>query len=221
MQKDIARLATRQEALTKKGAAPEGLPVESPKPSKPDKPKSTIPAPSKKYGPYYILGKAFSRQAIISVIFIAIILLIAGGVYYWWNYLRVIDEIEVIESLEINIPADVSDVLGEKYTFFLYANEQGNRAGFVVQIIDHEVLKAGLRDWENTMKEDLELMFLEQELDESTTEEFQDNIYRDIDIRYLNFPDPSLTIDYAIVEDYLVITTSRESMYVVIDRINP
>ena len=110
MQKDI-------EALTKKGAAPEGLPVESPKPSKPDKPKSTIPAPSKKYGPYYILGKAFSRQAIISVIFIAIILLIAGGVYYWWNYMREpvtpsptshepetpvflvgADEIEVIES---------------------------------------------------------------------------------------------------------------------------
>ena len=71
------------------------------------------------------------------------------------------------------------------------------------------------------MAEDLRPIFLDHQLEEPATEEFQDNTYKNVNIRYLNFSDPSLTLDYAIVGDYLVITTSRESMYGVIDRLNP
>lgn len=199
MQEDIKELKKKmgvKAPAPSAGRPPEKLPV-APKPKKKSKPKIWVP-----------------------VIIIVLVLLIAGGVYYWWNYMQPkipaflvgADEIEIIEPLEINIPADVSDALGEEYTFFTYRS----RAGFVVKIINQEV---NLGDWEKTMLEDLTPLFLDQELGEPATEKFQDNVYRDVNIRYLNFPDPSLTIDYAVVGDYLVITTSRESMYRVIDKV--
>ncbi|KKS26107.1 MAG: hypothetical protein UU87_C0003G0027 [Parcubacteria group bacterium GW2011_GWA2_42_11] len=48
---------------------------------------------------------------------------------------------------------------------------------------------------------------------------FLDNIYKNVTIRYINLPDSSLTIDYAIVDRLLLITTSKASMYAVIDRL--
>lgn len=229
MKKDIERLRKKMrisEPPEKLPVGPPGAPLPSepiglakpPEPPKPAKPVTPQPPHPK-----------VSRRIIVPVILVIIILLVATGVYLLLIaekseleipvFLIGDDEIEIIELLEINIPADVSNVLGEKYTFFLYAQEEGNRAGFVNKIIDHEVLKAGLRDWENTMKEDLKPVFLGQELGEPAAKEFQDNIYQDIDIRYLNFSDPLLTIDYALTSDYLIITTSRESMYGVIDRV--
>ncbi len=232
MQKDIEKLKKKPKLVGKLPGAP--LPpepiesfkksesIKSTEPIKPIKPIIT-PEPKKKQG----------RKIFIPIILIIAALLIAGGFYYWWNYLRVpekseleipvflvgTDEIEIIELLEINIPANVSNNLGEKYTFFLYAQSGGNRAGFIVEITDQELLRANLRNWENTMEEDLKPIFLNQELGEPATEEFQGSVYKDIGIRYLNFSNSSLSIDYAIVENYMIVTTSKESIYKMIDRI--
>lgn len=238
MKKDIEKLRKKMrisEPPEKLPVMPPGAPLPSepiglakpPEPPKPAKPVTPpeITKPEIKKLPH----PKVSRRIIVPVILVIIILLVAMGIYLLLIaekseleipvFLIGDDEIEIIELLEINIPADVSNVLGEKYIFFLYAQEERNRAGFVNKIINHEVLKAGLRDWENTMKEDLKPVFLGQELGEPAAKEFQDNIYQNIDIRYLNFSDPLLTIDYALTSDYLIITTSRESMYGVIDRI--
>lgn len=126
-----------------------------------------------------------------------------------------VDEFEIIESLNINIPADISRALGEKYTFFVYKQE--NRVGFMAEITEREILETGLRDWENVMPEDLKPIFVGQEPGESVAAEFQDNLYKGVNIRYLNFTNSAFAIDYAIARDYLVITTSKESMYKVID----
>lgn len=286
MQKDIARLAARQEELRKKGAAPEELPV-VPIPTKstipaPPKPEKKITKPHKKYGPYNIFKRPLSKKVSIPIVLIIIILLIGGGVYYSWNYLRApektepeipvslieVDETDIIEikqgeesdlveklkqvflyepekgvlkrvlvkketpekyyfiSFEeffeimgLNIPVDIVNNLDAKYTLFIYLQGGGNMFGFVVEAGASEDLEDNLRAWEKTMAEDLKPIFLDHKLEEPATEEFQDNIYKDVSIRYLNFSDPSLTIDYAVVGEYLIVTTSKESMYGVIDRI--
>lgn len=235
MKKDIEKLRKKMrisEPPEKLPVGPPGAPLPSEpiglaKPPEPPKPATPleITKPEIRKLPH----PKVSRRIIVPVILVIIILLVAMGVCLLLIaekseleipvFLIGDDEIEIIELLEINIPVDVSNVLGEKYIFFLYAQEERNRAGFVNKIIDHEVLKAGLRDWENTMKEDLKPVFLGQELGEPAAKEFQDNVYQDINIRYLNFSDPLLTIDYALISDYLIITTSRESMYRVIDRV--
>jgi hypothetical protein len=235
MKKDIEKLRKKMRI----SEPPEKLPVGPPGAPLPSEPIGLAkpPEPLKPATPLEITKPEIrklshpkvSRRIIVPVILVIIILLVAMGVCLLLIaekskleipvFLIGDDEIEIIELLEINIPVDVSNVLGEKYIFFLYAQEERNRAGFVNKIIDHEVLKAGLRDWENTMKEDLKPVFLGQELGEPAAKEFQDNVYQDINIRYLNFSDPLLAIDYALTSDYLIITTSRESMYRVIDRV--
>lgn len=247
MQKDIKEVR-RKEKPTEQTGKPPGEPIptepiEMKKPLESLPPEPTAPRPKKipslrPASPNR--GKLVSRRLITIITLVAIVLLIGGGFYYWWNYLRApekseleipaflvgADDIEIIELLEINIPTNVSNVLEEKYTFFLYAQKEGNRAGVVVKIIDHEVLVAGLKDWEEIMEEDLRPIFLGQEPGEPANEEFQDGVYlpageagRGINIRYLNFSEPSLAIDYAVIEDYLIITTSKESMFKTIERI--
>ncbi len=110
-----------------------------------------------------------------------------------------------------------SQIGGDNYTLFLYNQTEGNRLGLVVKMGQSETLVEDLKNWEATLVDDLRALFLEEEVPAAFTEEFQDNIYQDIAIRYLNFPDPGLSIDYGIVDGKLVLTTSRESMYAAIE----
>lgn len=128
---------------------------------------------------------------------------------------------EIVEILYVNIPYNISSKLdlGGEYTLFLYTQEEGNRLGFVNKVSDFENLAKNLKSWEEDMQADMRPIFLGRVLGFPATEEFQDNIYQEINIRYLNFPDPFLTIDYALVGEHLIITTSRESIYKVIDKI--
>lgn len=43
--------------------------------------------------------------------------------------------------------------------------------------------------------------------------DWSDNIHAGVPLRYANFSQPSQALDYAVVDSYLVITTSRESMF--------
>lgn len=46
---------------------------------------------------------------------------------------------------------------------------------------------------------------------------FEESVYRDVTIRFVNFGGPERTLDYAVVDNSLVVTTSRDSMRLVID----
>lgn len=48
---------------------------------------------------------------------------------------------------------------------------------------------------------------------------WQNNAYKNVAIRYVNLPEPSLSFDYAILNDKLIFATSKESMYAIIDRL--
>lgn len=125
----------------------------------------------------------------------------------------------VFNKLRINIPPYALEGLEENYTLLLYNQNGAKRLCLIVEVESPENLKEQLRFWEETMVEDLKNFFLGQVLGESATPDFQDNVYKEIPIRYLNFPEPDLTIDYAVLEDVFILTTSRESIYKIIDRI--
>ena len=78
-----------------------------------------------------------------------------------------------------------------------------------------------MKDWELTLSADLKSLF---GLGQSKENEFLDNVYREVNIRYKNFPYADRSIDYAIVsalngKNYLVITNSREAMFSAIDEL--
>jgi hypothetical protein len=121
---------------------------------------------------------------------------------------------EFVSALNLIFPEDILNS-SENYTLFFYAQAEGQRLGLVINTTNN--IKENLILWEKTMVTDLASLFLDLTREEPATQEFQDNIYQDIAIRYLNFPNPDLTIDYALFNDKLVITTSKASMYAAID----
>ena len=128
----------------------------------------------------------------------------------------------LLSDLEINIPDNIrqaiasSDVGGGNYTLFFYSQSEGNRMGIVIAMKENN-LELVLKLWEENMEGDLNQLFLKKDVSAAFTDEFQDNTYQGTVIRYLNFPDPGLSIDYAVINNKLVITTSRESIYRAID----
>ena len=126
---------------------------------------------------------------------------------------------ELFQKLEISIPPYSLMELENKYTLVLYSQNEEKRLGLITQVKNSENLKEQLKFWEQTMVNDLQNFFLGKNLLSPATSGFQDNNYKEIAIRYINFPEPDLTIDYAVFNNLFVLTTSRESMYKIIDRI--
>lgn len=92
------------------------------------------------------------------------------------------------------------------------------RVALIVRVTDSPEAKTMLSEWEETMAEDFHEFF---DLTEETPK-FLTGIYRDVSIRYDNFPYPDVSLDYAIVtarnnDDFLVIANSREQTYAIID----
>ena len=144
-----------------------------------------------------------------------------------------------LEGLGISGPLGFNDSLnqdnwliffhGQKETF----SSKGVRSerlsplpmvGLVAQVQSDVSLRSALNVWESTLGKDLS-GFLGYPLSKAKTAEFLDNHYKEIGIRYVNFPYPDTSLDYAIVTvsdgpNYLVISGSRESIYSIIDVLN-
>ncbi len=128
---------------------------------------------------------------------------------------------DLIENLAVAMPFNCLNAFDEasEYIFLLYSQEEGIRPGLVAKISDVEILNNSTEEWEATMESDLRPIFLGYEVGAVTSEEFQTGMYKETNIRYLNFIDPSFAIDYAIVNDYFVVATSKDSMFEIMDRI--
>lgn len=126
---------------------------------------------------------------------------------------------EFLNELRINIPAYVLERLGENYTLVLYNQNGIKHLGLIIEVKNPENLKEQLRSWEQTMVNDLKNFFAFETPGMPAAPEFQDNIYKNISIRYLNFPEPDITIDYALTDNLFILLTSKELMYEAINRI--
>ena len=133
---------------------------------------------------------------------------------------------ELLKELNIKIPPYALAELKDNYTLIVYSQDGKRRLGLVIETENADNLKEQLRFWEQTMVNDLKNFYLTETPGEPATSEFQDNIYppisptgKQVNIRYINFPEPGLTIDYTIVENLFILMTSKKSMYKAIDRI--
>ncbi len=112
--------------------------------------------------------------------------------------------------------------LKDDYSLFIYNQNGGKRLGLVIAVDNLGLAREQLLVWEDEgMISDLNPLIRHLSFGQAATRSFQDNIYRGIKIRYMNFPDPDVSIDYALLpeKNYLLISTSKESMYQLIDRL--
>ncbi|MCJ7786802.1 hypothetical protein MUP06_01115, partial [Patescibacteria group bacterium] len=76
---------------------------------------------------------------------------------------------KLCEVLGIKVPTDVSGNFEKDYTLFFYSQKQGNRIGLITKIVNVDALKVSLGNWENSMRQDLEPIFLGQQLGQPAT----------------------------------------------------
>jgi hypothetical protein len=127
---------------------------------------------------------------------------------------------QLFEGLDLHPPQDIKDNL-ETYTLYLYSQEElfsqerRNRLGIAFKIKEGKsgVVRVAMSEWEKVLPDDFLKVHTLWQRGEKASSDFLDNTYNGIRIRYTNFPVPDLSIDWAIKNDILLLTTSRESMW--------
>ncbi|HOK35570.1 MAG TPA: hypothetical protein PLQ72_02765, partial [Candidatus Pacearchaeota archaeon] len=134
---------------------------------------------------------------------------------------------QLFEGLDLHPPDEVKNNL-ETYNLYLYSQEElfvqerRNRLGIAFKIKDGKVgvVRTAMNDWEKVLPDDFLKVHTLWKRGAKASPEFlncTDPRYKDVPIRYTNFPAPDLSIDWAITNNVLLLTTSRESMWRTID----
>ena len=125
-----------------------------------------------------------------------------------------------------NIPMAVSDAAMDNQFYVTVMRKTENQLGdgFIAKLKPGSDVSTALRTWEAILPTDLQKLF-HLDAKKAAGKTFSDNTYQGVPVRYRNFPDASMTIDYAIVtasdgSQYLIFTNSRQHIYAIIDRLS-
>lgn len=131
---------------------------------------------------------------------------------------------QLFKALDLHPPKEVKENL-ETYTLYLYSQKElfvqkrKNRLGISFRAQEGKIgtVRKAMSQWEKVLPNDFYKVHTLWKRGEKASPNFLDNRYKNIHIRYTNFPVPDLSIDWAIKKDILILTTSRESMWKTID----
>ncbi|MEA3293322.1 MAG: hypothetical protein U9P88_02595 [Patescibacteria group bacterium] len=131
---------------------------------------------------------------------------------------------EFCKELEVQIPENFYNKIDNDFTLFVYsspyASEGSNRLGFIAKINEKENLSKVLRNWEPTMEKDFEnFSILMGKLKPSSNLHFKEAKYKNEYFRYISFPPKNSGVCYGIMDDYLIFTSSGESMLRMFDKL--
>ncbi len=122
------------------------------------------------------------------------------------------------EKIGIALPAQITSLLKDAFSLYIY-NDNGNyRLGISVDSLDDKKLKTEMLKEENELLSDLAPILKNPENRPLTEEKYLINTYKNTSIRYSNIVSLDyLSIDYAILNKKLVIGTTQNTMYALID----
>ncbi|MBI2063179.1 MAG: hypothetical protein HYT61_03000 [Candidatus Yanofskybacteria bacterium] len=135
---------------------------------------------------------------------------------------------EFMDGMLANLPLELKTLIDDKnfWLTFMPKIDGTISPGFIVKIQSTDmtpIVRTILKNWEDTMKQTLVNM-LQFDQSKASSMVFLDNTYNGTAIRYINFPDHNLTIDYSVIlaknnDAYLVLVNSRDHIFGVIDKI--
>lgn len=143
---------------------------------------------------------------------------------------------ELAKHLKIKIPLSIKNQSTGEFDVFAFggntfdqdvcakakntaASCYGPRLGLALKIVDPIKAKSALKTWESTLVTDLKPLVLAK-VGAAATPVFQTGTYQNQTIRYKNLPLNTVTVEYALAGDILLITTSKNSMLKAIDSLN-
>lgn len=144
---------------------------------------------------------------------------------------------DIFDKFLISYPAQFKTILGGETAVLLYGQKEMFTAKglpdtsatnvkkliFVTEVNDLAMAASISKEWEPTMADRLKGIF-ELDVKKAASKTFLSSLYRETDIKYINFAYPDKTIDYAIIrasneKNYLVVSGSREAMYEIVDKL--
>lgn len=136
------------------------------------------------------------------------------------------------------VPADITAALAEDWTVFAYGQTEifgtdgaavvnaplGTRPVLVLEVADASKANQAMQAWEGTDLATAAEKAFGYDRARALTEGFGSGTYRQIPVRYRNFPYADLSADWAVMlasngKNYLIISASRESMFFAIDQL--
>lgn len=135
---------------------------------------------------------------------------------------KVLKTDDLKKYLKLDFPPDVMGALDKDYNLLAFNYPQKNylRLGLAFKIRDAGALLEELAKWEPSMFANLEPLFLDSIAPSAAG--FQSNAYNSVNIRYLPLGSADAALNYAIDKNnkFLLIATSKEDMYYLIDKIS-
>jgi len=127
----------------------------------------------------------------------------------------------IVGGILNNFPQDITDRMTSNYNLVAYSESDSGRLGLILEVNDVQAVQEILSDWERTMATDLAVLYFNNSLnlEDASSEDFIENIYSDVSIKYRNFPSPDVAIEYAVVGNKLIFATSKNSMLALVDYI--
>ncbi|OGI25626.1 MAG: hypothetical protein A3J76_06145 [Candidatus Moranbacteria bacterium RBG_13_45_13] len=123
---------------------------------------------------------------------------------------------DFISGFAATFPESISGKLSEDYSLFLKKEGYAVRLGLVFKTVTSANLTTEMRNWEPKIADNLNSLFLDQ-VSATGMVSFNSTQYKSADIRYFNFSSPATSLDYSIVSNFLIIGTSKDSMWSILD----
>lgn len=131
---------------------------------------------------------------------------------------RYLEPEEIYDVLGAAVPPYLTGLADDNFTLFVYNQDGSPRFGAVILASDSEAAFADISAEESGLAGYWELL---TGAAFPSPEGYKDSVYQNINIRYLNLPDPYLAVDYASypARNYLLFATSRESIFALVDKL--
>ncbi len=124
----------------------------------------------------------------------------------------------ILANLKI---APVTDALSEKFSLFICPDGNNMRIGLAINLKDKQRALTLIKNKEKTLITDLGFLFPDI-VPVKANKTFLDSTYKSILLRYINFDEEnngSLSLDYALTEDQLLLATSKNTTWRLLDKI--
>jgi len=120
---------------------------------------------------------------------------------------------------KINLSSETLNSFGESFSLYLYTDNENVRLGVAANVQDTEAISSEMSGEESALVSGLQPFFLNNSFSE-TGKSFNTGQYKNFQIRYINLnEDNTLSVDYSIIENQLVIGTSKNTARAIIERI--
>ncbi len=132
---------------------------------------------------------------------------------------------EIMDALQVRVPAGFYEKLGSNFNLFTYAQIEGNRIGFVSEVADPAALAQLFLAWESPMRDDIKpFMTLIAQDKSPLANTFRNSStvkgYQGPAFRYRTYSRNDLGVLYLINERYLLFASSLRSMNKLIEKMD-